>query len=127
MGTWTYAYDTVGNLTRQTDAKNQRTCFYYDGHNRLKGKTYSTGTATCPADPGYGSYTVKNYYDDTTYTYTEGGAAITNRGLGRRTENGRPLRQHPMGLRWARPAAQGNPDDHRRRDICDAVELWRAG
>lgn len=52
MGTWSYAYDLAGNLTRQTDAKNQRLCFYYDELNRLKGKTYSTGTAACPADPG---------------------------------------------------------------------------
>ena len=38
MGTWSYAYDAAGNLIRQTDAKNQRICFYYDGHNRLKGR-----------------------------------------------------------------------------------------
>ena len=79
MGAWTYAYDATGNLTRQTDAKNQRICFYYDGHNRLKGKTYSTGTADCPADPGYASYAVKNYYDQ-----DENNTAVTN-GLGRRT------------------------------------------
>ncbi len=85
MGTWTYDYDAVGNLIRQTDAKNQRSCFYYDGHNRLKGKTYTVSTTACPADPGVTGYSIKNYYDDTTYTYTEGGAAITNRGLGRRT------------------------------------------
>ncbi len=61
MGAWSYGYDSAGNLTRQTDARNQRTCFYYDTLNRLKGKTYSTGTAVCPADPG--SYTVSYSYD----------------------------------------------------------------
>ena len=86
MGTWYYAYDAAGNLVRQTDAKNQRICFYYDGHNRLKGKTYATGTADCPADPGYAGYTSKNYYDDTTYTYSEGSTTVTNQGLGRRTQ-----------------------------------------
>ena len=79
MGAWTYDSDAMGNLTRQTDAKNQRTCFYYDGHTRLKGKTYATGTAACPADPGYGGYSVKHYYDK-----DENNAAVAN-GLGRRT------------------------------------------
>jgi RHS repeat-associated protein len=61
MGGWSYGYDLAGNLARQTDAKNQRSCYYYDALNRLKGKTYSTGTAACPADPG--SYTVSYSYD----------------------------------------------------------------
>ena len=86
MGAWSYAYDAAGNLVRQTDTKNQRICFYYDALNRLKGKTYSTGAADCPPDPGYAGYTVKNYYDDTTYTYSEGSTTVTNKGLGRRTQ-----------------------------------------
>jgi RHS repeat-associated protein len=61
MGGWSYGYDLAGNLARQTDARNQRSCYYYDALNRLKGKTYSTGTAACPADPG--SYTVSYSYD----------------------------------------------------------------
>ncbi|MEI2689426.1 MAG: carbohydrate-binding domain-containing protein [Anaerolineae bacterium] len=61
MGAWSYGYDSAGNLTRQTDARNQRTCFYFDTLNRLKGKTYSTGAAACPADPG--SYLVSYSYD----------------------------------------------------------------
>ncbi|MEI2689189.1 MAG: RHS repeat-associated core domain-containing protein [Anaerolineae bacterium] len=79
MGTWSYAYDQVSNLTRQTDAKNQRVCFYYDGVGRLKGKTFSTGSAACPADPGYGGYAVRFYYDT-----DENGVAVAN-GKGRRT------------------------------------------
>ncbi len=79
MGSWSYAYDAAGNLLRQTDAKNQRLCFYYDALNRLKGKTYSTGTTTCPADPGYTGYAVKYYYDK-----DENGNAVSN-GKGRRT------------------------------------------
>lgn len=79
MGAWSYGYDAVGNLVRQTDAKNQRTCFYYDDLNRLKGKTYSTGTADCATDPGYTGYTIKYYYDK-----DENGAAVAN-GVGRRT------------------------------------------
>jgi RHS repeat-associated protein len=75
MGDWTYDYDSAGNLVRQTDAENQRTCFYYDELNRLKGKTYSTGTGDCPADPDYGGYAVEYYYDQTGH-----GA-----GIGRRT------------------------------------------
>jgi YD repeat-containing protein len=34
MGLWSYAYDAFGNLTRQTDARGQRICLYYDGLNR---------------------------------------------------------------------------------------------
>jgi RHS repeat-associated protein/uncharacterized repeat protein (TIGR01451 family) len=76
MGAWSYGYDLAGNLLRQTDARNQRTCFYYDALNRLKGKTYSTGTTACLADPG--SYTVSYSYD-----------AGTN-GKGRRTDMADP-------------------------------------
>jgi YD repeat-containing protein len=61
MGAGSYGYDLAGNLARQTDARNQRSCYYYDALNRLKDKTYSTGTAACPADPG--SYTVSYSYD----------------------------------------------------------------
>ena len=65
LGAWSYAYDNAGNLTRQTDAKNQTTCFYYDPINRLKGKNYQTNTS-CPADPG--TYTGASYtYDAGTY------------------------------------------------------------
>jgi RHS repeat-associated protein/uncharacterized repeat protein (TIGR01451 family) len=75
MGVWSYAYDAAGNLVRQTDARNQRICFYYDGLSRLKGKTYSTGAAACPTDTGV--YT-------TTYSY-DAYNGVTQFGLGRRT------------------------------------------
>ena len=43
MGTWYYGYDDLGNLKHQIDAVKpggnwRATCFYYDGHNRLKGR-----------------------------------------------------------------------------------------
>jgi RHS repeat-associated protein len=50
MGAWSYAYDAIGNLVRQTDAKGQRTCLYYDAMNRLTGKYYQT-TDACPSSP----------------------------------------------------------------------------
>lgn len=75
MGDWSYQYDALGNLTRQSDAKNQHTCLYYDGLNRLKGKNYRSDL-NCPADPGYPNYTTAYYYD-------EGGAAVFE--IGRRT------------------------------------------
>jgi YD repeat-containing protein len=74
MGVWSYAYDAIGNLTRQEDAKGQVTCLYYDLHNRLKGKNYQ-GNTVCPPDPG-ANYTVWYTYDSTV-----GG----NKGTGRRT------------------------------------------
>jgi uncharacterized repeat protein (TIGR01451 family) len=80
MGVWLYRYDAGGNLVRQTDARNQHTCFYYDTLNRLKGKTFPTGTDECAStDPGYGGYAVKYYYDT-----DASGAAVAN-GIGRRT------------------------------------------
>ena len=50
MGSWSYAYDALGNLVRQKDAKLQNTCLYYDGDNRLTGKVYQPGD-TCPTSP----------------------------------------------------------------------------
>ena len=62
MGNWSYAYDALGSMTRQQDAKNQVLCLYYDNLNRPKGKNYLTGGATCPTtDPGV--YTVAYNYD----------------------------------------------------------------
>ena len=52
MGLWSYAYDALGNLTRQTDARGQRICLYYDPLNRLLGKHYRADDA-CPASPTY--------------------------------------------------------------------------
>lgn len=83
MGTWSYAHDAAGNpsagsgqaLTRQTDARNQTICFFYDELNRLKGKTYRSDTNCPTTDPGYSGYTVKYYYDQTDH----------GSGVGRRT------------------------------------------
>ena len=60
MGTWVYSYDTLGNLIKQTDAKGQRTCLYYEILNRMVGKFYQTSD-TCPTSP---SYAVQYHYDD---------------------------------------------------------------
>ncbi len=70
MGNWGYGYDNAGNLTRQTDAKGQTTCFYYDALNRLKGKNYRNDTA-CPADPG-SNYTMWYRYDEATSSNGKG-------------------------------------------------------
>ena len=37
MGFWQYGYDSAGNLTEQTDAKNQTNRFEYDDLDRLAG------------------------------------------------------------------------------------------
>ncbi len=75
MGDWIYAYNALGNMTRQEDAKDQVTCLYYDVLNRPTGKDYYTNSATCPADPCSGY--------DVSYGYDSG----TN-GKGRRTSMG---------------------------------------
>ncbi len=63
MGVWNYAYDALGNLTRQADARGQRICLYYDGLNRLTGKQYRTDDA-CPSSP---TLNVTYTYDSGTY------------------------------------------------------------
>jgi len=76
MGDWDYAYDAVGNLTHQDDAKHQRLCFYFDELNRLKGKLYWTNGSACPTEP-------------TPFTVSYGYDAGTN-GQGRRTSMADP-------------------------------------
>ena len=67
LGTWSYAYDRHGNLTRQTDAKGQTICLDYDGHtNQLVGKHFRNDTS-CPA-PGTGPYNVTYSYDESQLT-----------------------------------------------------------
>src|SRR4029077_21133787 len=65
MGHWTYGYDGNGNLTSQTDGKNQTITFYYDALNRRTVKdlpptgpgaeddlqTYDGTLPTCAAMP----------------------------------------------------------------------------
>jgi len=61
LGVWSYAYDRQGKLTRQTDAKNQTTCLYYENVlERLVGKHFRTNP-TCPATPP--AFTVAYTYD----------------------------------------------------------------
>ncbi|NOH04075.1 MAG: DNRLRE domain-containing protein [Chloroflexi bacterium] len=69
MGAWWYEYDALGNLTKQTDAKGQVICLFYDNLNRLDGKTYPTN-GSCGAPLAY----------DVDYHYDTGA-----NGLGRRT------------------------------------------
>ena len=63
---WNYQYDAAGNLTRQTDAKNQHLWFRYDGLNRRTQKDYTTQKAA-------GSGDVRYVYDDTVTTFNRKG------------------------------------------------------
>ena len=63
---WNYQYDAAGNLTRQTDAKNQHLWFRYDGLNRRSQKDYTTQKAA-------GSGDVRYDYDDTVTTFNRKG------------------------------------------------------
>jgi RHS repeat-associated protein len=69
MGTWSYRYNALGELVRQTDARGQRICLYYDGLGRLAGKHYRTDD-NCPATPTL----------NVSYTYDQG-----PNGVGQRT------------------------------------------
>jgi YD repeat-containing protein len=63
MGNWQYRYDAAGNLTRQRDANNQATCFYYDALNRMLGKTYHSGVSDLDALSCAGTYAASYSYD----------------------------------------------------------------
>ncbi|WP_343415003.1 RHS repeat domain-containing protein [Candidatus Amarolinea dominans] len=76
MGAWQYRYDAAGNLVKQRDARYQAICFYYDGHNRLVGKTYHAGISNLDTLTCSGAYAVSFSYDST---------ANGNLGKGRRT------------------------------------------
>lgn len=63
MGTWYYAYDAAGNLIRQRDSRNQRTCLFYDWQLRLTGKQYRTDD-NCPSTrPAFGANVIHFNYD----------------------------------------------------------------
>ncbi len=38
LGSWSYAYNTLGQLTRQTDARARTSCLYYDSLGRMRGR-----------------------------------------------------------------------------------------
>ena len=42
LGHWSYAYNTLGQLTRQTDARDQTSCLYYDDLGRMRGRVQRT-------------------------------------------------------------------------------------
>ncbi|MBI4786265.1 MAG: hypothetical protein HY782_04375 [Chloroflexi bacterium] len=64
LGEWNYNYDRNGNLKSQRDARQQKTCLYYDGLNRRLGKVYVTTGSPCPDNPT--SYAVSFTYDQGT-------------------------------------------------------------
>ena len=72
MGVWSYQYNALGELTRQTDARNNTSCFYYDALGRMNGKYYAS-TTSCPTSP---TMSVSYGYDST---------ASGNLGYGQRT------------------------------------------
>ena len=76
MGGWSYAYDALGNLTQQTDARGCTTNLTYDLLNRLKQKTYSN----CPTASG-----VTYYYDGQTFTFNGNTYGSSPYAIGRRT------------------------------------------
>jgi RHS repeat-associated protein len=66
MGQWSYAYDASGSLIKQTDARNQSICLYYDPVNRLTGKNYASN-GTCISQPAAADLEIS-------YTYGDGSA-----------------------------------------------------
>ena len=38
LGSWSYAYNALGQLTRQTDARAKNSCLYYDRLGRMRGR-----------------------------------------------------------------------------------------
>ena len=42
LGSWSYDYNTLGQLTRQTDARDETSCLYYDSLGRMRGRVLRT-------------------------------------------------------------------------------------
>ncbi len=61
MGSWSYAYDALGNLVSQKDAKGQQTCLAYDLNNRLVAKDFILASQNCGTDTS--GWPVKYTYD----------------------------------------------------------------
>ncbi len=109
MGAWSYAYDALGNLTRQKDAKNQRICFYYDALNRLTGKHYRTDDV-CPATP---TLNVTYTYDSGTYgkgqrtgmSDPSGSTAWTYDARGRMISEVKTISDNPFTTSWTYTSA----------------------
>ena len=57
LGNWSYAYNTSGQLTRQTDARDQTSCLYYDDLGRMRGRVQRSdeSCAATVADVDLGS------------------------------------------------------------------------
>ena len=59
LGSWRYAYNSLGQLTRQTDARDNTSCLYYDSLGRMKGRVQrtdescATGVADAALDSVY--------------------------------------------------------------------------
>ena len=74
LGSWRYAYNKRGQLTRQTDARGKTICLGYDSLGRISRKSYRTDP-TCPT----------TLSADVIFTYDQN-ASTTNRALGQLTE-----------------------------------------
>ncbi|MCP4125690.1 MAG: hypothetical protein GY753_01345, partial [Gammaproteobacteria bacterium] len=80
MGSWSYAYDSAGNLTRQTDATDNTLCYEYDGLNRLRYLRQDLAGGDCQWDWSQPDVEFR-WLASHTYDDDSGG----NKGIGRRT------------------------------------------
>ena len=57
LGNWSYAYNALGQLTHQTDARDRTSCLYYDSPGRMRGRIQRTdeNCAATVADTGLDS------------------------------------------------------------------------
>jgi len=101
---WNYQYDASGNLTRQTDAKNQTLWFRYDGLNRRSQKDFTTQKAQGSGDVVY-------VYDDTVTTFNRKGrlkqvtdvATATRRASRVQSAITAPVRRLTSTIAWRAP------------------------
>ena len=62
LGNWSYAYNTLGQLTRQTDARDNTSCLYYDSLGRMRGRVQRTDES-CAATVADAALDSVNSYD----------------------------------------------------------------
>ncbi len=112
LGNWSYFYNTSGQLTRQTDARDQTSCLYYDSLGRRRGRVQRSDES-CAA-------TVADAALDSSYVYDPQGRvqSVANANVSRsfsydsysrlNRETVKPDAQQRLQLRRLPPADRGH-------------------
>ena len=84
-GNWSYAYNTLGQLTRQTDARDKTSCLYYDDLGRMRGRVQSVSNDNVSRSFTYDNFsrlnceivTIDSFTRASSYSY-DGASRLTS-------------------------------------------------